>query len=364
MQEQTTLRLALYGVPVLTAHVAPASSSPMPEGRGIRRRAVCERGRPSGQGRDGASGQNRAAGIPRGAGARRLSFWLEGGRCNGPSGTGGAATGARDMTSAARDGKARTGAGEPAVCLSVWRAEGAPGRAERERHRQGGRERRAGQGGGHPAGCGRPPFVFPSGGTGRGARWCRGRTGAGAAGGAGEAERRTGRGDLPEGQRRAGEDAPGGPAVCRHGQERGRAGGAGGEKRRGGAGATEAAAGMALQGGCVRRGHYGVTHPPSYVWGELVFRPAACQGRIPLRSARFLTPSLSASSTVSAVTVPPFCRLSHSASAGSDTRSKFCHCQLSAQLPQGAIRHPDPGMAHLLSAFGTSSARGNTPSRH
>jgi hypothetical protein len=121
---------------------------------------------------------------------------------------------------------------------------------------------------------------------------------------------------------------------------------------------------MALQGGCVRWGHYGVTHPPSRACGGIVFRPAACQGRIPLRFARFLTLQLSASSTVSAVTARPFCQLSRSASAGSDTRSKFCHCQLSAQLPQRAIRHSNPVMAHLLSALGTSSAQSNTPSRH
>ena len=72
------------------------------------------------------------------------------------------------------------------------------GRATGGRRRSEG-DTQAGAGGRHPAGCGRLPFVFPAGRTGRGARWCQDHTGAGAAGGAGEAERRTGRGACGRG---------------------------------------------------------------------------------------------------------------------------------------------------------------------
>jgi hypothetical protein len=114
-----------------TVLTAAASSSPMPEGRGIRCRAVRVTGPAEREGqqrmREVQWGQQEAAGRAPG----RASL-----PCVGLTG----------------------GAG------------GVTGRAERERHRRSGRDGRAGEGGGHPAGRRRLPFVFLSGGKGRARR--------------------------------------------------------------------------------------------------------------------------------------------------------------------------------------------------
>jgi hypothetical protein len=182
-------------------------------------------------------GSKRRQGAHRGGRACRLSFCLGGGRCTGQSGTGETQTG-RERRTGRRRRRASCGAQAPAVCLSGWRE----GQSEAQRPHRGERGRAAGgklsaEGPGRQEGgdgAGEADEQEQAAGIPQGAGACRlsiclegqeggqvvpgphrGRSGRGSE--RGRAQDR--KGGLREGQRGAGEDTPGGPAVRRHGQE-------------------------------------------------------------------------------------------------------------------------------------------------